>query len=201
MAPERSLKSAARPLSRLSSPEPEVQRGRKRRRNDLEVRGSKSVTKSGESATLRGRCRYRSISRVKNMSSLSRPPSRDMLVMQSDHRNRSNSPSPSRRKLLRIMQLFAADRRDRSRSWSTSPSFAPNSNGAMAHNTPKRRRQRTCSWARPHRPDVSVNFGGVSCGDDVAIPELHTTTHTRNIYAMPGEVTEKYHQWGWQAAD
>ncbi|KAL7627640.1 hypothetical protein AAE478_001833 [Parahypoxylon ruwenzoriense] len=108
------------------SPEPDSQRGRKRRRspqNALAVTATRIP--STESATFRGRCRNRSTSRFdasRNTSHL-----------------RAGSLSPIRRKLLRVAQV------SRHRSQSPSRSCSPN-----VQESSNRRRQRTQSRSRNH---------------------------------------------------
>ncbi|KAI1075620.1 hypothetical protein F5B20DRAFT_381718 [Whalleya microplaca] len=113
-------------ITTFSSPEPDSQRGRKRRRSSPD---SLAVTAtqipSGESATFRGRCRHRSTSRL----DLSRATSR----------LRCTSLSPTRNKLIRVVQL------NRHRSQSPSRSRSPNTQEPT-----KRRRQRTRSRSRKH---------------------------------------------------
>lgn len=117
-------------LSALSSPEPEHQRGRKRRREPpAYLTITTAQLPSGESATFRGRSRHRSISRIDT----SRNPSR----------LRGGSLSPTRRKLLRVLQI------NRHRSQSPSRSRSPNKD-----DPPKRRRQRTRSRSREHTQRV-----------------------------------------------
>ncbi|KAH9887103.1 hypothetical protein F4778DRAFT_757228 [Xylariomycetidae sp. FL2044] len=109
----------------VPSSEPDVQRGRKRRRTPPDaLRPTAAHTPTGESATFRGRCRHRSTSRF----DLSRNPSR------------LSSLSPSRRRLLRVVQV------NRHRSQSPSRSRSKNT-----QDSPKRRRQRTRSRSRAHQ--------------------------------------------------
>ncbi|KAI1497694.1 hypothetical protein F5X99DRAFT_356989 [Biscogniauxia marginata] len=115
-------------LITFSSPEPDSQRGRKRRRSPQDaLTVTTTQLPSGESATFRGRCRNRSTSRS------------DMSKNMSQQRC---SLSPTRRKLLRVFQL------NRHRSQSPSRSRSPNTQG-----TPKRRRRRTRSRSRSHKGD------------------------------------------------
>ncbi|KAI0009725.1 hypothetical protein F4779DRAFT_581190 [Xylariaceae sp. FL0662B] len=110
----------------FSSPEPDNQRGRKRRRSPPGPLGvTATQIPSGESATLRGRCRHRSTSRLD--------------ISRNTSRLRSGSLSPTRKKLLQIVQL------NRHRSQSPSRSRSPN-----AQEPTKRRRQRTSSRSRKH---------------------------------------------------
>ncbi|KAI0489736.1 hypothetical protein F4859DRAFT_164914 [Xylaria cf. heliscus] len=151
----------------LSSPEPELQRGRKRRREfSFDVGAGRTTIPSGESATCRGRCRYRSSSRYMEMSSLSRPTSQHRMIAGNHYRNTSTSPSPSRRKLVRITQLA----RERPRSQSPSRSQSPRAAhvGLGAQHFAKRRRQRTQSRSRIHT-SVPVGFEMTSRGDEVKI--------------------------------
>lgn len=165
-------------LKKMSSPEPEFQRGRKRRRDLLEVRTS------SESATFRGRCRHRSSSRYFDMSS--RPTSSQQHRLLWDHshhhhhRNTSASLSPARRKMLRVMQL-AGNRPPRSRSPSRSRSpYSTSYMGigaaveTMAHDTPKRRRQRTRSQGRAHT-SMPIGFNmSSSHGDAINITAVES---------------------------
>ena len=122
-------------LSALSSPEPEVQRGRKRRRDPLPFTLiTTSQTPSGE--TFRGRCRQRSTSLV-NLSS--RNTSRNF---------RDASYSPSRKRFFRVANLERRGGRRRSQSPSRSRSPDDREGG-------KRRRQRTTSHSRDHQGVVS----------------------------------------------
>ncbi|KAI0387586.1 hypothetical protein F5Y04DRAFT_7845 [Hypomontagnella monticulosa] len=113
-------------ITTFSSPEPDVQRGRKRRRSPPETLAARLP--STESATFRGRCRHRSSSRLDS----SRNPSR----------LRGGSLSPTRRKLIRVVQL------NRHRSQSPSRSRSPNTQEST-----KRRRQRTQSRSRNHETE------------------------------------------------
>ncbi|KAI3318624.1 hypothetical protein HD806DRAFT_306506 [Xylariaceae sp. AK1471] len=149
----------------LSSPEPENQRGRKRRRDLLEVSTGRPSIPSAESATFRGRCRCRSTSRYLDMSSLSRPTSQHRLF-QANHRNTSASLSPSRRRMLRIIQLTGGRQRSQSPSRSQSPLTAYYKGLGMGQDAPKRRRQRTRSRSRTHR-NVPVGLDVGAHGDNV----------------------------------
>ncbi|KAI0150433.1 hypothetical protein GGR57DRAFT_195575 [Xylariaceae sp. FL1272] len=128
-------------------PSSEEQRGRKRRRDRdlLEANSIRTQIASTDSATFRGRCRYRSTSRYLDMS-LSRPTSQRRL-QRGNHRTKSTSLSPSRRKLLRAMQLTSSHQRSQSPSRSRSPY---NIYIGMGQITPKRRHQRTRSRSRTH---------------------------------------------------
>ncbi|KAI8629025.1 hypothetical protein F5Y19DRAFT_87085 [Xylariaceae sp. FL1651] len=162
-------------ITGLSSPEPELQRGRKRRRDLLDVSNTRTQIPSGGSATFRGRCRHRSSSRCFDMSSLSRPTSQHQLLIR-HHRNTSASLSPSRRKVLRIMQ------RSRSPSRSRSPCVSYNGM-AMVQDAPKRRRQRS----RTQSP--SRNLTNMPMGLDI---NLHGGT--TEITAMEAIVLLAAHQ-------
>lgn len=120
-------------LSTFSSPEPDYQRGRKRRRSPAPYLKVGSQIPSGESATFRGRSRNRSTSRFDRSRNTSRL--------------RGGSLSPTRRKLLRIVKL------NRHRSQSPSRSRSPN---AVHFEPPKRRRQRTRSRSRDHQKQPKI---------------------------------------------
>ncbi|KAI1744156.1 hypothetical protein F4680DRAFT_283743 [Xylaria scruposa] len=178
----------------LSSPEPDLQRGRKRRRDlSFEVGAGRTTIPSAESATFRGRCRYRSSSRYMEMSSLSRPTSQQRMMAGNHYRNTSASPSPSRRKLLRIAQLT----RDRLRSQSPSRSQSPYTAHAglgTAQYLVKRRRQRTRSRSRIHT-SVPMGFEMTPHGDGVKIKAVEALVlpHASYGIAVPGGIssTEK----------
>ncbi|KAI0020555.1 hypothetical protein F4780DRAFT_364320 [Xylariomycetidae sp. FL0641] len=134
--------------STFSSPEPDGQRGRKRRRNPQDVlKITATQIPSGESATFRGRCRDRSTSRFdlsRNASKL-----------------RCSSVSPARRRLLQVVQL-----KSRHRSQSPSRSRSPNTQES------KRRRQRTTSRSRSHNGEskmVNEALGSLLFRHDIAI--------------------------------
>ncbi|OTB03298.1 hypothetical protein M426DRAFT_12657 [Hypoxylon sp. CI-4A] len=113
-------------ITTFSSPEPDGQRGRKRGRSPPETLAITTARlPSTESATFRGRCRYRSSSRLD--------------VSRNTSRLRGGSLSPTRRKLIRVVQL------NRHRSQSPSRSRSPHN-----HDSSKRRRQRTQSRSRIH---------------------------------------------------
>ncbi|ORY63116.1 uncharacterized protein BCR38DRAFT_435916 [Pseudomassariella vexata] len=115
-------------MSTFSSPEPEQrERGRKRRRSPPPFLVNAAQIPSGGSATFRGRSRHRSTSRVDASRNTSRL--------------RGGSLSPTRRKLLRVVQL------NRHRSQSPSRSRSVN-----VHDLPKRRRHRTRTRSRDHEP-------------------------------------------------
>ncbi|KAI1142210.1 hypothetical protein F5Y05DRAFT_218043 [Hypoxylon sp. FL0543] len=111
-------------------PEPDNQRGRKRRRSPPETLAVTAARlPSTESATFRGRCRHRSTSRFDTSRNTSRL--------------RGSSLSPIRRKLIRAVQL------NRHRSQSPSRSRSPNTQESS-----KRRRQRTQSRSRTHEVEA-----------------------------------------------
>ncbi|KAI1133770.1 hypothetical protein F5Y10DRAFT_260092 [Nemania abortiva] len=186
----------------LSSPEPELQRGRKRRRDFFEVgvSSSRATIPSSESATFRGRCRYRSSSRYLDVSSLSRPTSQHQHRIMAgghhyNHRNTSASPSPSRRKLIRITQLARDRPRSRSPSRSRSPYAAYRGVGVgvgvgAAQYIAKRRRQRTQSRSRVHT-SVPVGFETTSHGDEVKITAVEALVLPLTKYeiAVPGDIS------------
>ncbi|KAI8956078.1 hypothetical protein F4801DRAFT_764 [Xylaria longipes] len=174
-------------ITPLSSPEPELQRGRKRRRDFSFEVGADRTTIPSESATCRGRCRYRSSSRYIDMSSLSRPTSQHRLLNPNkNYRNTSASPSPSRRKLIRITQLA----RDRPRSQSPSRSRSPCAAHAGLGTFAKRRRQRTRSRSRVHT-SVPVGFEMTSRGDEVKITAMEALVLPLATYeiAVPSGVS------------
>ncbi|KAI1106951.1 hypothetical protein F4804DRAFT_255486 [Jackrogersella minutella] len=116
-------------ITTFSSPEPDGQRGRKRRRSPPEtVAVTTTRLPSTESATFRGRCRHRSTSRLD--------------VSRNTSRLKGGSLSPIRRKLIRAVQL------NRHRSQSPSRSRSLNT-----QETSKRRRQRTQSRSRTHEEE------------------------------------------------
>jgi hypothetical protein len=114
-------------ITTFSASDPDMQRGRKRRRGPPDVLEAAAAAQiaSGESG-FRGRCRHRSTSRVDSSRTTSRL--------------RGGSLSPTRRKLLRIIQLNTHHR-------SQSPS---RSRSPTTQDPPKRRRQRTRSRSRLH---------------------------------------------------
>ncbi|TGJ88293.1 hypothetical protein E0Z10_g415 [Xylaria hypoxylon] len=166
------------------TPEPDLQRGRKRRRDFFEVGAGRTSIPSTESATFRGRCRRRSSSRYLDMASLSRPTSQHRMLAGNRQRHTSASPSPSRRKMIRITQLA----RDRPRSLSPSRSRSPYLGAALY--TPKRRRQRTQSRSRAHT-SMPVGFGMTSHGDDVKIAPVEALMLPVAAYevAVPSEAS------------
>ncbi|KAI1369640.1 hypothetical protein F5Y08DRAFT_98996 [Xylaria arbuscula] len=183
-------------ITPLLSPEPELQRGRKRRRDFFEV-GSRATIPSTESATFRGRCRYRSSSRYLDMSSRPTSQHRAMLsttatttfstTSSGSNRERNSlvgSPSPSRRKMIRITQLAADHRRPRNRSPSRSrspctsslnPSTLRVSAAPSQQQQQQRRRHRTQSRSRVHTA-MTTGLEMMSCGDDgrVATTSMET---------------------------
>ncbi|KAK5628371.1 hypothetical protein RRF57_004086 [Xylaria bambusicola] len=138
------------------SPEPEFQRGRKRRRDFFEVNTRTTIPSTG-SATFRGRCRYRSSSRYLDISS--RPTSQrrhggflTVGTANARDRNASASPSPSRRKMIRLTELTGGRRpRSMSPSRSRSPCTSLGSGAALLAAPQQRRRHRTQSRSRVHR--------------------------------------------------
>ncbi|KAI0430170.1 hypothetical protein F5Y09DRAFT_239288 [Xylaria sp. FL1042] len=190
------------------SPEPELQRGRKRRRDFFELGATagssgRPTLPSSESATFRGRCRYRSSSRYLDMSRPTSQHQHRMLAMGTNHtsnsiinnhphphphqRNASASPSPSRRKMIRITQL-ARDRRPRSRSpsRSRSPPYAALGTALFA---PRRRRQRTQSRSRPH-VNLPMGLEMTSRDDDVKIAALEAVVLPVTTYGVPASSDE-----------
>ncbi|KAF2971108.1 hypothetical protein GQX73_g2484 [Xylaria multiplex] len=163
------------------SPEPELQRGRKRRRDFFETGGGRTAIPSSESATCRGRCRYRSSSRYLDMS---RPTSQHRMLANTRQRNTSASPSPSRRKMFRITQLAG----DRPRSMSPSRSHSPYAALGTALYAPKRRRQRTQSRSRAHT-SVPIGFGMPSRSDDMKLAEALVLPVTAYEAPVPSEAS------------
>ncbi|KAI1186241.1 hypothetical protein F5B17DRAFT_404620 [Nemania serpens] len=147
------------------SPEPELQRGRKRRRDFLEVNSGRTAIPSVESATCRGRCRYRSSSRYLDMSSLSRPTSQHRMTAGHHCRNTSASPSPSHRKLIRITQLARECLRSRPASRSRSP-YPTYTELGTAPSMAKYRLQRAHSRSQAHL-SKPVTFEMAPHGDKV----------------------------------
>ncbi|KAI0161659.1 hypothetical protein GGR52DRAFT_132672 [Hypoxylon sp. FL1284] len=142
-------------LTPISSPESDNQRGRTQRRTTpgaLAVAANRLP--SAESATLRGRCRQRSISRVDGTRNTSR--------------FRGGSPPPSLKNYLRVVQLTR--RRDQP------PSRSRDSDATRESS--RRRRQRTQSRSRNHdgepkkagdaispsflRHEIAINSDGAS---------------------------------------
>lgn len=124
-----------------ASPDPEV-RGRKRRRDPIQVTFSRPQHNPSTGSTLRGRCRHRSPSRL---ATASRTNSRSI---------RDASPSASKRRLVAVITVRPENHR-RSQSPSRSRS-AGDSNVVSV----KRRRQRTQSRSRPH--DGKQTFSTIS---------------------------------------
>ncbi|KAI0971363.1 hypothetical protein F4678DRAFT_81426 [Xylaria arbuscula] len=149
------------------SPEPELQRGRKRRRDFFFEAGARPAIPSSESATFRGRCRYRSSSRYLDMSRPTSQQQHKVLAVSNSNKNsnRQASPSPSRRKMIRITQL-AGDRHPRSRSPSRSRSCSPYVVFGTTLRAPRRRRHRTQSRSRAHT-SLPMGFETTSRSDDV----------------------------------
>ncbi|KXJ92277.1 hypothetical protein Micbo1qcDRAFT_60835 [Microdochium bolleyi] len=111
--------------SHMASSDPDMQRGRKRRRSPPDMQREDTHLISEESATFRGRCRHRSTSRFD--------------ASRTSSRFRGGSLSPSRKKMLYVANMHR--RRDQSPSRSRSPA---------AMDASKRRRQRTRSHSREH---------------------------------------------------
>lgn len=128
------------------SPDPDMQRGRKRRRKEelgAALNATRKQIPSGESATLRGRCRYRSTSVAAFSAFSSRSRSR------SRARDGSFSPSNSKKRILRLVQLNGRRRR----SQSPSRSRSTNRHRLSSCHDRRRRRQRTRSRSRDHCKD------------------------------------------------
>ncbi|KAI2635246.1 hypothetical protein GGS21DRAFT_490459 [Xylaria nigripes] len=156
-------------IASLSSLEPDLQRGRKRRRDFFRMGSGRAASPLGESATFRGRCRYRSSSRYMDMLSPSRPTSQPrMLVGDYPHRNTAGSPSPSRRKMIRIMQFIGTRQRNQPPSRSQSP-YTSYNGLESAQDILRRRRQRTQSRSRVHTC-IPTGFGMTSLNGDDKLP-------------------------------
>ncbi|OIW32179.1 hypothetical protein CONLIGDRAFT_259505 [Coniochaeta ligniaria NRRL 30616] len=129
------------------SPDPEAQRGRKRRRTPVPYAiVTTTKTLSGDSATFRGRSRHRATS-VLAMSTLSSTfSSRNPSLNRSDR-----SASPSRKKLFRFPPLAEQQHRRRCQSPSRSRSATVRGGDVSASESMRRRRrQRTRSRSRDH---------------------------------------------------
>ncbi|KAK7754029.1 hypothetical protein SLS62_003874 [Diatrype stigma] len=129
-----------------SAAEPDYQRGRKRRRSppggSLEAPApARQQIPSGESAVFRGRCRYRSTSRLDVSRNVSRV--------------RGTSLSPTRKRFLQVLQL-----NQRQRSQSPSRSRSAHHHARAPQDTPKRRRQRTRSRCRKHEEAAAAAAAG-----------------------------------------
>ncbi|KAI1160158.1 hypothetical protein F5B18DRAFT_537931 [Nemania serpens] len=172
-----------------SSAEPELQRGRKRRRDFLEVNAGRTAIPSGESSTCRGRCRYRSSSRYLDVSSLSRPTSQHRMMAAHHYRNTSASPSPSHRKLIRITQLTGEHPRSRPPSRSRSP-YTPYTGLGMAQSMAKGRLQGTQSRSRLYT-SVPMGFEMASHSDEVGIAAMEAFVLPLTTYkiVLPSEVS------------
>ncbi|KAI3337718.1 hypothetical protein F4824DRAFT_101914 [Ustulina deusta] len=168
------------------SPESEFQRGRKRRRDFFEAGpAGRATIPSSESATFRGRCRYRSSSRYLDMSRPTSQQQHRMLAVGNNNRQRntSASPSPSRRKMIRITQLAGA-RRPPSRSPSRSRSpYAAYAGLGTAALTPRRRRHRTQSRSRVHT-SLPMGFEMASRGDEIKIKAVEALVLPITTYEM-----------------
>lgn len=152
-------------VSPLSSPEPELQRGRKRRRDFFEANAGRTAIPSAESATCRGRCRYRSSSRYLDVPSLSRPTSQHRMMARHHCRHTSASPSPSHRKLIRITQQTREHPRSRPASRSRSP-YTTYTGPGTTQSMAKHRLQPTQSRSRVYT-SMPAGFEVASHGDEV----------------------------------
>ncbi|KAI1116902.1 hypothetical protein F5Y14DRAFT_448697 [Nemania sp. NC0429] len=173
----------------LSSPEPELQRGRKRRRDLLEVNAGRTAIPSGESSTFRGRCRYRSSSRYLDVSSLSRPTSQHRMMAGYHCRNTSASPSPSHRKLIRITQLAREHPRSRPASRSRSP-YPTYTGLGTATSTALRKLQGTQSRSQAHT-SIPVAFEMASHSDEIGTASVEALVLPLTTYeiVLPSEVS------------
>lgn len=129
------------------SPDPDMQRGRKRRRREepgAALNTTRKQIPSGESATLRGRCRHRSTSAAAFSAFSSRSRSRSCV-----RDDGSFSPSNSKKRILRLVQLNGRRRR----SQSPSRSRSTNRHRLSSCHDRRRRRQRTRSRSREHCKD------------------------------------------------
>ncbi|KAI3402123.1 hypothetical protein diail_52 [Diaporthe ilicicola] len=115
----------------VASPDPEA-RGRKRRRDPIQVTFSRPHHNPSTGSTLRGRCRHRSPSRLANASRTNSRSTRDA------------SPSASKRRLVAVITVRPENHR---RSHSPSRSRSARDPNVMSV---KRRRQRTQSRSRFH---------------------------------------------------
>ncbi|KAJ0118161.1 hypothetical protein J7T55_014614 [Diaporthe amygdali] len=142
----------------LNYPEPET-RGRKRRRDPIQVTFRRPNHNPSTGSTLRGRCRHRSPSRLAIASRANSRGTRDV------------SSSASKRRLVAVMTVRLENHR-RSQSPSRSRS-AGDSNVMLA----KRRRQRTQSRSRSHNgeemfspikqsPGATIELGFLSAKED-----------------------------------
>lgn len=137
-----------------ASPDPEA-RGRKRRRDPLNLFSLPRHKPSGESSTLRGRCRYRSPSRMHLVStSATATVAAAHTTAHRKGRDRPElSPAPEKRRLVGVVVLRPENHR---RSQSPSRSRSPGGRSQVeAEVVPvvmmrQRRRQRTQSRSRRH---------------------------------------------------
>jgi hypothetical protein len=156
------------------SPEPqEHHRGRKRRRSPLPVSaihlgaiaGATKKTLSGESATFRGRQRYRSTSLLTFSSAgTSRNPSSNTSIAISFRDDYSLSPSSPSRHLLRVpgaalkyhRRRRVSERPGRTRRRRSQSPSRSRSEGQDADALKRRRQQRTRSRSREHGVDDKI---------------------------------------------
>jgi hypothetical protein len=130
------------------SPEPEAQRGRKRRRTPVPFSiVTTTKTLSGESGTFRGRSRHRATSLVALSGLSSTFSSRNPSTNRTDR-----SISASRKRHFRFIPLGEQQHRRRSQSPSRSRSATGLGNGDVSVLYPerRRRRRRTRSRSRDH---------------------------------------------------
>jgi hypothetical protein len=156
----------------LFSPEPELQRGRKRRRTPVPFAiVTTTKTLSGESATFRGRTRRRATS-VVGLSTLSSAFS----SLNTSRTRADRSASPSRKKQFRFVPLVEQCHRPRSQSPSRSRS--PTMPGIEVSER-RRRRQRTRSRSRDHGTSRSfpAAAGGVEVTSPLRVVELVVDSH------------------------
>ncbi|KAJ2987261.1 hypothetical protein NUW58_g4604 [Xylaria curta] len=106
------------------------------------------------------------------MSSLSRPTSQHRMMAASRCRNFSASPSPSRRKLIRIMQLARDRPRSTSPSRSRSP-YAAYTKLETAQHMAKRRQQKTQSRSRAPT-SVPMTFEVTPHTNEVRVTAMET---------------------------
>lgn len=138
-----SLTSTVDRLQGLLVPELETQRGRKRRRSLSPFALVSTKTLSGDSATFRGRGRYRSSSRLTLSSLVSALPSRTSSKASKRGRSASHSSRHSKKKQFRLLPLEQHRRR------SPSPSRSRSVHDDKQVRT-QDRRQRTQSRSRKH---------------------------------------------------
>lgn len=144
-----SLTSTVDLIQGLLVPEQETPRGRKRRRSLSPYALVSSKTLSGDSATFRGRGRYRSSSRLTLSSLVSALPSRASSKASKRDRSASHPDRQPRMKQFRLLQL--GQQRRRSQSPSRSQSMT---NDKQVR--PQKRRQRTQSRSRKHGGGTAI---------------------------------------------